>query len=503
MCFYGLDCLSPGFSDERIVMSRGKSKQREKFTVEVERLDGEGRGVAHHEGKVVFIEGALPGELVTYERIRNKQNFEVGTAVAVERPCALRVEPKCPNFGIGPGNCGGCAMQHLEPRAQVAFKQQVLLDALWHIGKVRPEGLLPPIHGPYWHYRHRARLTVRNVAKKGGVLVGFHERSSSYVADMTECHILPQKISDLLVPMRELVAGLSICERMPQIEVAVGGDGHTALVFWILEPLSEADRERLLAFGRAHDCAIWLQPKGPDSVFPMVAGDEQKLGLDLKEFGVRIVFKPTDFTQVNHQLNETMVSRAVRLLGVQSDESVADFFCGLGNFTLPLATRARQVIGIEGSEGLVERARLGAKDNNLTEKTEFVARNLFTWQMQDWDALWEKMGGIDRVLIDPPREGAQALAQTLAKTDRRPKRIVYVSCNPATLARDCAILLHEGGWRVRRAGVMNMFPHTGHVESMAVLEPGPRPQKSEPAVPGGEEQSLEVPIPQTLVQTED
>ena len=460
-------------------MTRGKIKQRERFSADVERLDGEGRGVAHHDGKVVFIEGALPGERVTYERIRNKQNFEIGSVVEVETPSSLRVEPRCPNFGIGPGSCGGCAMQHLEPRAQVAFKQQVLLDALWHIGKVRTERLLPPIHGPYWHYRHRARLTVRNVAKKGGVLVGFHEKSSSYVADMTECRILPQSISDMLPAMRELVAALTIRDRMPQIEVAVGGDGHTALVFRTLEPPTDEDRETLLAFGRNHDCAIWLQPKGPDSVYPMVAGDDSKLGLALNEFGVRIVFKPTDFTQVNHQLNETMVSRAVRLLGVGPDESVADFFCGLGNFTLPLATRARRVIGIEGSEGLVERARKGAEDNGLANKTEFIARNLFTWQIEDWDALWQKMGGIDRVLIDPPREGAQALAQTLAMTEKRPRRVVYVSCNPATLARDCAILLHEGGWHVRQAGVMNMFPHTGHVESMAVLEPGPRPEKAE------------------------
>ncbi|MGN1149218.1 MAG: methyltransferase domain-containing protein, partial [Sutterella sp.] len=232
-----------------------------------------------------------------------------------------------------------------------------------------------------------------------------------------------------------------------------------------------------MAFGREHSADIWLQPKGPESVHAVLPENESALGLSLSEFGVRIAFKPTDFTQVNHALNETMVGRAVRLLGVERHHHVADFFCGLGNFTLPLATRSARVIGIEGSEGLVARARQGAADNGLTEKTDFVARNLFTWCEADWDALWRRMDGIDRVLIDPPREGALALARVLAATDKRPARVVYVSCNPATLARDCAVLHHEGGWHIRAAGIMNMFPHTGHVESIAVLEPGPRPEK--------------------------
>lgn len=459
-------------------MGRARTKEREQFDVEVERLDGEGRGVAHHDGKVVFIEGALPGESVRYERIRNKPNFEIGCVTEIYKTSELRVEPVCPNFGIGPGSCGGCAMQHLDPRAQVSFKQTVLMDALWHIGKVRPDHVLPAIYGEFWHYRHRARLTVRNVAKKGGMLVGFHEKSSSYVADMTECHILPQKISDMLVPMREVVARLSIAERMPQIEVAVAGDGHTALVFRILEPLTPEDVQVLDAFGEQWGCDIWLQPKGPETAAPMHPENADKLKLRLPEFGVEISFKPTDFTQVNHALNEQMVGRAVRVLHLEPQHKVADFFCGLGNFTLPLATRANRVIGIEGSEGLVARARAGAAANKLSGKTEFVARNLFTWCNDDWEELWQKMGGIDRILIDPPREGAQALAQVLAQTDKRPARVVYVSCNPATLARDCAILKHQGGWRVRAAGVMNMFPHTAHVESIAVLEPGPKPEKT-------------------------
>lgn len=458
-------------------MARRQNKTPDKFTVDVLRLDQEGRGVAYNDGKVAFIEGALPGERVTYERIRNKPSFEMGRVTEVFNESVMRVKPRCPNFGHGPGSCGGCAMQHLEPRAQVAFKERVMLDTLWHIGKVKPENILTPIVGPTWHYRHRARLTVRNVEKKGGVLVGFHEKSSSYVADMRECHILTKNVCDMLIPFRELVASLSISQRMPQIEIAVGDDGHTALVFRTLDEPSASDMEKLLSFGREHNAAIWLQPKGPDSVYPVLPEDGKKLALTLSEFGVRIVFKPTDFTQVNPAVNEVMVGRAVRLLDVHPEHKVADFFCGLGNFTLPLATKAAHVTGIEGSDGLVARARLGAIDNGLADKTDFVARNLFTWSESDWDQLWNKLGGIDRVLIDPPREGALALSRVLAATDKRPARVVYVSCNPATLARDCAILHHEGGWHIREAGIMNMFPHTGHVESIAVLESGPKPEK--------------------------
>lgn len=452
-----------------------KKKILEKFEIEIESLDQDGRGVGHREGKAVFVEGALPHERVIYERVRNKKSFEVGRMTELLSEGNLRVAPRCPYFGLEPGKCGGCAMQHLDPYAQVAIKQRVLLDALWHIGKIRPEVILPPIYGPFWGYRHRARLTVRDVAKKGGVLVGFHERSSSYVADMKSCEILPKHVSDMIEPMRALVESLEIRQRLPQIEVAVDGGGRTALVFRHLEPISDADVEKLLAFGREHGADIWLQPKGPDTAHPVDPALIDSLGLCLPEFGVRIAFRPTDFTQVNHRLNETMVSRAVRMLHVEPGMHVVDFFCGLGNFTLPLATRSEHVTGIEGSDALVARAREGAKANGLENKADFVARNLFTWSDPDWEALWKKLGGIDRILLDPPREGAQAVCQVLAATEKRPGRVVYVSCNPATLARDCAILMHQGGWRLLGAGVMNMFPHTGHVESIAVLEPGEKP----------------------------
>jgi 23S rRNA (uracil1939-C5)-methyltransferase len=276
--------------------------------------------------------------------------------------------------------------------------------------------------------------------------------------------------------LRDLVDSLSIRDRLPQIEVAVAehaGVGHTALVFRHLLPLSEEDRTALAAFGRAHDVAPWLQSAGPDTAVPLDPADAGRLLLGLPEFGLAVPFAPTDFTQVNHRINEVLVGRAVGLLGLRAHESVADFFCGLGNFTLPLATRARQVVGIEGHAGLVARARQAAERAGLAHKTRFEARNLFDWTCADLDRLNAEAGPIDAVLVDPPREGALALAQSLAQSTLRPRRMVYVSCNPATLARDCAVLVNEGGWQLAAAGVVNMFPHTAHVESMAVLEPAP------------------------------
>ena len=447
------------------------------YTVEVESLDLEGRGVARRDGKAVFIEGALPGERVRVTPVKVKPSYETGRLAEVLRESSLRVTPRCAHFGIGQGFCGGCAMQHLEPRAQVAIKQRVLEDALWHIGRVRAQTMLRPIHGPTWGYRYRARMTVRHVAKKGGVLVGFHERGSSYVADMRECHVLPPHVAALLVPLRELVGALSIHNRLPQIELAVAGSDRapqTVLVFRILAPLTDADRQLLGQFGRTHGVELWLQTGGPETAAPLDPAGSDRLQLALPEFGVRLPFTPTDFTQVNHEINAVLVSRAVRLLDPRPDEAVADFFCGLGNFTLPLATRARQVVGLEGHAGLVARARQAAQGNGLAERTRFVARNLFAWTLDDWSQLVDAQGpaGVGAVLVDPPREGALAVCQSLAATARKPRRLVYVSCNPATLARDCAVLVNEGGWVLRSAGVVNMFPHTAHVESMAVLEPG-------------------------------
>ena len=453
----------------------------ERFEVEVESLDQEGRGVAHRDGKAVFIDGALAGETVVYERQRQKARYESGRAVILAHESAMRVTPRCPHAGLHLGACGGCSMQHIDARAQVAVKQRVLEDALWHVGRVRPQMVLRPIVGPAWRYRHRARFTSRYIAKKGGVLIGFHERASSYVADIRQCEVVPKKISDLLLPLRGLVCGLSMRDRMPQIELAVGTvSGHEAimLVFRVLQPPTDADRMLLLEFGRLHAVGIWLQPAGPDSAAPLASDQPRHLELSLPEFGITLPFSPTDFTQVNHQTNEVLVARAARLLAPKPRDVVVDFFCGLGNFTLPLATRASHVIGLEGSASLVERATLAAKHNGLRDRTTFAARNLSGFTSDDWHELVQRHGAIDKVLIDPPRDGALAVVQTLSALppeSGRPSKIVYVSCNPATLARDCGLMVNQGGWTLRAAGVVNMFPHTSHVESIALLEPASDP----------------------------
>ena len=438
--------------------------------LKVESLDLEAQGVAHNaEGKVVFIDGALPGEEVLVRVLRKKNNWEQAEMTALRSESSQRVRPQCPFFGT----CGGCKMQHFHGGAQVAIKQRALEDALWHLGKVKAERLLRPIEGPAWGYRYRARLSVRFVAKKGKVLVGFHERKSSYVADMETCEVLPPHVSALLVPMRELVAAMEQRDRLPQIELAVG-DSVTALVLRHLEPLTDGDLSRLRDFAAAHGVQWWLQSKGPDTVKRLDEGGAE-LAYALPEFGITMPFKPTDFTQVNPHINRVLVTRALRLLEARADERVIDWFCGLGNFTLPLATQAREVLGVEGSEALVQRSRENAVLNGVAAKTSFEARNLFELTAAELAAF----GAADKWLVDPPREGAFALAKALADLHAdaslapgymAPRRIVYVSCNPATLARDAGLLVHQAGYRCSLAGAVNMFPHTAHVESMAVFD---------------------------------
>src|SRR5690349_3078873 len=328
--------------------------------LKVESLDLEAQGVAHDaEGKVVFIEDALAGEEVQVRVHRRKNNWEQASATSRRRDSPQRVVPRCPHFGV----CGGCRLQHLHVGAQVATKQRALEDALWHLGKVKPERLLRPIEGPAWRYRHRARLSVRHVIKKGGVLVGFHEAQSSYVADMDSCEVVPEHVSRLIAPLRAFIATLDGRDRLPQIELAVG-DAVTVLVLRHLEPLSAADVARLRSFAAMHRIAWWLQPKGPESAHPLDEGGPS-LAYALPEFGLRLPFRPTDFTQVNHAVNEVLVARAVRLLDLRGEDRVIDWFCGLGNFTLPIATRAASVLGVEGSAPLLERARAAAEANGL------------------------------------------------------------------------------------------------------------------------------------------
>jgi len=435
----------------------------------IESLDLDAQGVAHNrEGKVVFVEDALPGEEVRVAVRRKKNAWEQASLVEMRHESSQRVVPRCPHFGV----CGGCKMQHLDVAAQLAVKQRALEDALWHLGKVRPERMLRPMRGPDWGYRRRARLSVRHVAKKGTVLVGFHERKSSFVADIASCDVLPPNVSRLLLPLRALIGSMATRDRLPQIELAVG-DEVVALVLRHLEPLPDADLALLREFARAHGIEWWLQPQGPASARPL-DGERTQLAYRLPEFGLTMPFRPTDFTQVNHAINEALVSRAVRLLAPVPGELVIDWFCGLGNFTLPLATRAARVVGVEGSASLVERATAAAAANGLAARTEFVVRNLFELD----GAALASFGSADKWLIDPPREGAFAIVKALVDLVdgaggagwRPPERIVYVSCNPATLARDAGLLAHRAGFRCSAAGVVNMFPHTAHVESIAVFD---------------------------------
>lgn len=425
----------------------------------VESLDHEARGITRLEGKTVFVDRALPGETVEYASFRRKPSYELAHLVNVLKPSTARVEPRCPHFGV----CGGCAMQHMDPAAQVAAKQRVLEDSLWHIGRVHPQTILPPVHGAPWGYRHRARLGVRKVAKKGGVLIGFHELRSSYIADMETCAILPPHVSALLMPMRALVGALSIADRLPQIDIAVG-EHCTALLLRILEPLNGRDEQLLRDFADCHTVVFYLQPKGPDSISRFYPLPGPRLSYTLPEFDLEFEFRPSDFTQVNHAVNRILVRRALRLLDPQPGERIADMFSGLGNFTLPIARSGASVIGVEGSEGLVRRGRESASANGLAERVEFRVANLFECTEESLAVL----GRFDKMLIDPPREGAIELVKAIGTNG--PPRIVYVSCNPATLARDAAVLVAVNGYRFVAAGAVNMFPHTAHVESIAVFE---------------------------------
>ena len=458
--------------------------------VKVEALDLDAQGIARlapneqeqalgQSGKVIFIKGALPTELVTYTITSEKARFSKAKLREILKPAVFRAEPKCAAFGV----CGGCTMQHLDIRAQIAIKQRVLEDDLRHIARVKPEEILRPMGGPVWEYRQRARLSVVNRSiKKGTVLIGFHEGKSGYVADMLACEILPKYVSDLLPDMRKLVMGLSIVDRMPQIEIAIGEpeEPHsddpkkskpvTALVFRNLLPLTTADEQLLRQFADQHEVWIWLQPKGIETVAPFYP-ETGKLFYRLPEFQIEMPFKPADFTQVNHSMNRALVSRAIRLLEVQESDRVLDLFCGLGNFTLPLGRKAKQVLGIEGLETLTTRAKENAVHNGLEDKVSFIQSDLFA-VTPEIIASWSKAG---RWLMDPPREGAMEICSALTqlhtqKSDLLPRRIVYVSCNPKTLARDVEILCHHAGYTLSSAGIVNMFPHTSHVESMAVFD---------------------------------
>ena len=441
------------------------------LTATIESLDQEGRGVAHVEGKTIFIDGALPTEKVTFRSHRIKPSYEVANVVDVLKQSNQRVVPKCPHFGL----CGGCKLQHLDFAAQVANKQRLLENDLKHIGKVKPDNMLPPIYGPTWGYRHKARLSVKYVEKKQRVLVGFNEKATRYVADMNSCEVLVPEVSALIAPLQALIVQLSIRDKLPQIELAVGeadlADGLPVivLILRIMGELTPSDEALLKAFADEHSVQIWTQTKGPDTIkpyYPLGSSTQvlPALKYSLPEFDLTYPFKPNEFTQVNPQINQVMIRRAMQLLAPQANEKIADFFCGIGNFTLPIARSGAQVLGLEGLANLVDRANESAALNGITN-TQFGVADLFKMTPADLTAL----GRFDKWLIDPPRDGAFELIKSLDASNS-PQRIVYVSCNPATLARDAGVLVNEKGYVLKAAGVINMFPHTSHVESIASFE---------------------------------
>lgn len=448
----------PGFPLRWPAVSRRRhSREPVEVELDVTDLGHDGRGVARHEGKVVFVVGALPGERVRALLRLSRPQFDEAVTVEVLSASPQRVVPRCPHFGV----CGGCSLQHLEPAAQIAAKQHTLAENFERIGQVRPVRWLEPLAGSPWGYRRKARLGVKYVPKKGKTLVGFRETDPRFIADLTRCETLVASVGARISAIAALMDSLDARARIPQIEVAAGDD-RTALVFRNLQPLGEEDRARLLAFGARESFAIFLQPAGNDSVAPIDGGSVQ-LHFGLPEFGLEYAFRPLDFIQVNGEMNQKMVVRALALLDPKPHERVLDLFCGLGNFTLPLAQRARAVVGVEGEAGLVQRARDNAVRNGISNAT-FHAADL-TGDLRDRPWMDE---GFDALLLDPPRTGADAtLAQLpLASIGR----IVYVSCHPATLARDAGVLVREHGYRLVAAGVMDMFPHTAHMESIALFE---------------------------------
>lgn len=440
-------------------MSRRRRRKLPAEPIEmfIDDLSHDGRGVATWGEKKVFVHGALPGERVMVRLTDRKRSYDEGETVEVLEASAHRIEPRCPHFG----QCGGCSLQHLDGARQIEAKQNTLLQNLERIGKVTPEAVWDPLTGPSWQYRRKARLSVRYVHKKDRVLVGFRERYGRFVADMQECHVLDPRIAEQLSDLSELIYGMDARRSIPQLEVACG-DESCALVFRHLEPLSEGDLEKLRDFARNSGIAVLLQPKGPDSIH-CLEPESVQLSFRIPEFDIEMDFEPSDFVQVNAAMNQAMISRAMELLEPSADDRILDLFCGLGNFTLPMATRAAEVVGIEGDGALVERAGSNALRNGL-DNANFHAADL---NEDPGSASWLRES-YTKVLVDPPRSGAEFILPHIAASGA--KRVLYVSCHPASLARDAGILVQQFGFRLVGAGVMDMFPHTGHVESIALFE---------------------------------
>ena len=409
-------------------------------------------------GKIAFVAGALPGERIRFRRRGFHKSHDEADLVEIIEASPHRVTPRCAHFGV----CGGCALQHLDPAAQIEAKQKELASNLERIGNVAPDEWLPPLLGPHWNYRRRARLSSRFVTKKDRSLVGFREKQGRYVADVQRCEVLAEPVASLVGALADLLTSMARRSSIPQIEVALS-DGEQVLVVRVLDPLPDADLDKLREFERAHSLRILLQPGGLDTITPLTPGPVD-LHYRLDDFDLKLAFGPTDFVQVNAAINQAMVARAIELLEIGPTDRVLDLYCGLGNFTLPLARRARGVVGVEGEAGLIARARANAHLNGISN-AEFVVADLSV--APDVTLPWMR-GGFDQVLLDPPRVGAREVLSAVAHL--APRRVVYISCHTGSLARDLGVLTHELGFRLRAAGVLDMFPHTTHVESIAVLD---------------------------------
>ncbi len=425
----------------------------------IESLSHDGRGIAIINGKTTFVTSALPAEKVICKITQKHRRYNEALVTEVLAAAPERTIPDCTHFGV----CGGCSMQHVEIHAQIQYKQQALLDQLKHFGKVTPEAVLPPISGQAFGYRRKARLGVRYVIKKGKLLVGFREKFSNYLADIEQCLILHPSVGQRLTALSDLIRNLTQYDQIPQIEVAVS-DEVTALIFRHMTPLPENDIAALSEFGKTHALHIYLQPNPPAKVHKIFPNDQQEmLSYALPDYDLQMQFHPLDFTQVNAEINRLMIKQALELLDLKSTDTVLDLFCGLGNFTLPMARLAKQVMGVEGSAQMVERAKANAEYNHISN-TEFYAANLMeptktaTWLQTQYN----------KILLDPPRTGAKEIIPFIANNTA--KRIVYVSCNPSTLARDAGDLVYNYHYKLKQVGVINMFPHTSHIEAIALFE---------------------------------
>lgn len=426
----------------------------EPIEVQIESLDHEGRGITHVDGKILFVDGALPGETVMARYTQKRRRFDQARTVEVIKASGQRIQAKCPHFGV----CGGCSLQHMSDDMQVEIKQNVLIEQLEHIGHVTTSEVLPPLRDALWNYRRKARLGARYVEKKEKLMVGFRERYGRYLTDMSRCEVLHESVGERIEALQVLIRSLQSYRQIAQIEVAVG-DNTTALVFRNLVDLEQADLDKLKQFAIENNVQVWLQPAGPETVAPLWP-EKVELYYELPDYGIKMDFLPTDFTQVNAGINRKMIPYAMELLELDASHKVLDLFCGLGNFSLPLAKNSAQVIGIEGDEVLVQRAQSNATANGINN-VEFIAGDLFK-------GVPDNIGPVDRLLLDPPRSGALEVVSEIEKLS--PQRIVYVSCNSATLARDAGVLVNEKGYQLLKAGIMDMFPHTAHAEAIAVFE---------------------------------